>query len=200
MKRIFIFSVIILFTGMAAYAQDKNTTFGVKLGGNLSTIEGRDVDFSIVKPKLGFQLGGTMDIAFTNHLYLLSGLEITQKGYKMQDGDTTTYRAMYLQLPIHIGYKLKFDVIDIVFRGGPYLTYGFAGKSKSDNPTRDGVKFFGQNGAKKVDFGLGVALGTEFGKGKYGIYLGYDWGFIKLYERDEDIYNGNAYLTVGYKF
>ncbi|MCL2683596.1 MAG: PorT family protein, partial [Bacteroidales bacterium] len=97
MKKIFNITlpVIILFIGMATQAQE--TKFGVKLGGNLSTIEGRDVDFSIVKPKLGFQLGGTADIAFSNNFYVLTGLEMTRKGYKLQDdADTTTYRLMYL--------------------------------------------------------------------------------------------------------
>ena len=192
------FLVVVLFLGTTAHAQ-KNT-FGVKLGGNLSTIDGHDADFNQIKPKLGFQIGATADLAFTSNFYLLYGLELSRKGYIKQDTDTTTYRAMYVQLPIHVGYKLKFDVIDIVFRGGPYLAYGIGGKSRSDNPYRDGLKYFGKNGHNKVDFGLGVALGTEFGKGKYGVYLGYDWGLIRLKERDEDIFNANAYLTVGYKF
>ncbi len=197
-KTLQILLIFALFAGANAYAQ-KNT-FGVKIGGNLSNLGGKDVSIDVISSKVGFVIGGTVDFEINNHLYLLYGLDLTQKGYKMEDGDgTRTMRPLFLQLPVHLGYKLKFDVMNIVFRIGPYLAYGIGGKSHSDVKSLDGVKYFDRdtNGADRFDLGLGIGFGAEFGK--FGVNLGYDWGFVKVYEGLAD-YNRCASLSVGYRF
>ena len=61
-------------------AQDKPLTFGVKAGMNISNFSG---DFEDTKAKIGFNAGVTLDFALTNDLYLLTGLEFTSKGAKV---------------------------------------------------------------------------------------------------------------------
>lgn len=181
---------IALLIGINTYAQDKPITFGVKAGVNLSNVSG-DVDGS--KAKIGFNAGVTLDYGFTPDIYLLTGLELTTKGLK-EDGASAN--LMYLQLPVHVGYKLSVaDATKIVFHAGPYVAYGIGGKT-------GGVDSFGKNRFDTFDFGLGLGVGAEFGK--IGVGLGYDFGLVNIIDTDliggANVKNMNAYLTLGYKF
>ncbi|MDL2303325.1 PorT family protein [Dysgonomonas sp. OttesenSCG-928-D17] len=210
---------IALLIGVSASAQDTPITFGVKVGANLSNFSG-DLDMDA---KFGFNAGVTLDYAFTPDVYLLTGLEFTTKGAKRKTGDNSfTMNPMYLQLPIHVGYKLTVaDNTRLVFHAGPYVAYGLGGKTTTKTA---GIKtkgdFFGSEkdgGYKRFDFGVGLGVGAEFGKINVG--LGYDFGLLNIarggYEgsfdlgdfgtieiesSDYKVRNMNAYLTVGYKF
>ncbi len=206
--------VIALLLGITANAQEKPLTFGVKAGMNLANFSG-DGDFD---SKIGFNVGVTVDYALPSNLYILSGLEFTIKGgktkaeYIMMEEDVAvrykvTANPMYLQLPVHLGYKLAVtEGVNLVFHTGPYIAYGVGGKRKStkteytkDEKNSIGGKedFFGDDKAKRFDFGLGLGAGAEFGK--IGVGLGYDFGLVKLYDESNNK-NMNAYLSVGYKF
>jgi len=202
-----LFSVIILFS-LNATAQDIPLRFGVKAGANLSTFTG---DLDDLDAKFGFNIGVTVDYSITENIYLSSGLEFTNKGAKAEydfrpvDGDKydVTMTANYLQLPIHIGYKLPIsEGVIINFHGGPYLAYGIGGKTKFEYGNKtEKENTFGDDGFKRFDFGLGLGAGVEFGNINVG--LGYDFGLVNIADDDDDdisVKNGNAYLTVGYKF
>jgi len=133
---------VALLTAIAANAQYNPITFGIKAGANLSSYSG-DVDYK--KVKLGFNAGITLDFALTPEVYLMSGLEFTMKGVKMDAKETFDIEgmrasvefngskadAMYLQVPIHIGYKVNLaPTTKLVLHAGPYIAYGIAGKSK----------------------------------------------------------------------
>ncbi len=203
---------IALLLGISANAQEKPLTFGVKAGMNISNFSGDGDSDS----KFGFNAGVTVDYALSSDLYLLSGLELTTKGAKDEVSATVsgiyaktkfTATPMYLQLPVHVGYKLTVtEATKIVFHAGPYIAYGIGGKVKTEVSTNASGKdvsdenkedFFGDEGAKRFDFGVGLGAGVEFGK--IGVGLGYDFGLTKLYDEGNNK-NMNAYLTVGYKF
>lgn len=215
MKTIFktiLFATALLLT-VNVTAQNSPIQFGVKAGVNLSNFGG-DVEDS--KAKVGFVGGITLDYAFTPDWYLMTGLEFAIKGAKTDYTDDgikikETATPMYLQLPVHVGYKLLVaENTKIVFHGGPYIAYGLGGKWKEKaNGDEDEWDFFGsekEGGAKKFDFGLGLGVGVEFGK--IGVGLGYDFGLANIGRSYEDEYgkydfkirNQNAYLTLGYKF
>lgn len=183
---------IALLIGANTYAQDKPLIFGVKAGMNLSNISG---DVSDSKAKIGFNAGITLDYGFTPDIYLLTGLELTTKGFK-EDGDASS-NLMYLQLPVHVGYKLSvIDATKIVFHAGPYVAYGIGGKTGMGDTKVDS---FGEYRFDAFDFGLGLGVGAEFGK--IGVGLGYDFGLINIIDLGgANVKNMNAYLTVGYKF
>ena len=206
--------IIALLLAMGIQAQDKPLTFGVKAGVNLSNFSG-DVEDNKAKP--GFNVGVTVDYALTSDLYLLSGLEFTTKGAKSEYEETeqgvkvnvtATANPMYLQLPVHLGYKIGIsENTKIVLHAGPYLAYGIGGKLKEEakanvagvnaNVSAD-TDFFGKEAFKNFDFGLGLGAGVEFGKINAG--LGYDLGLANISREDGKLRNMNAYLTVGYKF
>ena len=194
---------IAVFVGMSASAQDKPLTFGVKGGMNLSNFSGKASENS--DAKIGFNVGVTVDYAFSSDVYLLTGLEFTTKGAKWEEGDEKlTLNPMYLQVPIHVGYKLTVaEDTRIVFHAGPYIAYGIAGKiTAKKGSLKESENIFGSDeiqGLKRFDFGLGLGTAVEFGK--FGIGLGYDFGLANIGRSSTfKLRNMNAYLTVGYKF
>ncbi|MCD7901539.1 MAG: PorT family protein [Bacteroides sp.] len=189
-----------LIMGISASAQDSSLSFGLKAGMNLSNMSG---DFDDMDAKIGYNVGITVDYGFTENWYLLSGLELTAKGAKFDEGGyELKFNPLFLQLPLHAAYKFPVgDNLKIVVNAGPYLAYGIGGKIKeNDGGDKEDWDFFGSEddgGCKRFDFGLGVGGGVEFGKFKVGI--GYDFGLTDL-GRDVEIKTRNGYLTVGYKF
>ncbi|MDR0332815.1 MAG: PorT family protein [Dysgonamonadaceae bacterium] len=208
---------IAIFIGANVSAQNSPITFGVKAGINLSNFYGNGVENLDLKAKPGFNVGVTMDYAFTPAMYLMTGLELTTKGAKWstrEDGETlkVTSNPMYLQLPVHFGYKI--DIAPgtrFVLHAGPYVAYGVGGK---DTITYNGGKrsfnIFGKDNAAKAmgiegveaerfDYGVGLGVGVEFGQINVG--LGYDLGLGNLSGvKEAKQQNMNAYLSVGYRF
>lgn len=204
-----------LAVGVTVSAQEKKVELGVKGGMNISNFSG---DVQNTDAKIGFNVGVTLDYAFTNELYLLTGLEFTTKGaktnvseseYEYQNGYgyehieviKGTFNPMYLQIPIHIGYKL--DVTEntkLVFRAGPYIAYGVGGKvSAKQANEKESIGIFRTGLMKNFDFGLGLGVGAEFGK--IGVNLGYDFGIINTWDVNEgSVRNGNFAISLGYKF
>jgi len=214
--KVVLFAVALLI-GVSASAQDQKITYGIKAGVNMSNMSG-DIDGN--KVKIGFNAGVTLDYAFTPDLYLLTGLEFTTKGFKLDEkldlGDfgfggignvdaKVTFNPMYLQIPVHVGYKLTIaDNTRINFHAGPYVAYGVGGKitakvNVAGAEGKESESIFGDGKFKRFDFGLGLGAGVEFGK--IGVGLGYDFGLVNILDANgASVKNGNAYLSVGYKF
>jgi hypothetical protein len=203
---------VAILIGTNAGAQNSPVTFGVKGGVNLSNFRG-DVEQN--KPIFGFNAGVTMDYAFAPGMYLMTGLELTTKGTKQEekeDGDSwkETMSPMYLQLPVHFGYKI--DVAPgtrVVLHAGPYVAYGIGGKStiKLNGKEIGSTNIFSDTeidgekipAAEAFDYGVGLGTGIEFGKITIG--LGYDLGLANFTGvKEVKMHNMNAALTVGYKF
>lgn len=146
---------------------------------------------------------------------------------KISSSAEITANAMYLQAPIHFVYKI--DVTPgtrVVFRAGPYLAYGIGDKRKSNvndeisgnvpasmkdavdkyvRQLKDDIKINDQDifkkntGLKHFDTGLGVGAGIELGQ--FLVDIGWDMGLINISnEKEGNIKNQNAYLSLGYKF
>lgn len=213
---------VICLIAVATNAQEKPITFGVRGGVNLSNMNG---DINENDAKFGFTAGISLDYAFNPNVYLLTGLDFSMKGFKSNitvQGVSESITAdlklnlSYIQLPIHIGYKL--DVAEntkVVFHAGPYLAYGVSGKWKAEaDGQKESVNAFSNDAIdsdvpklKRFDFGLGLGVGAEFGR--IGVNLGYDFGLVNVIDKymfedygqiDASIKNMNGYLTIGYKF
>lgn len=196
-------------------AQDKPLTFGVKAGMNISNFSG---DFEDTKAKIGFNAGVTLDFALTNDLYLLTGLEFTSKGAKVNEDTNLKMNLSYLQLPVHAGYKLTVaNGTRVVFYAGPYIAYAADGKWKVKG-VEDSVGVFGDEAEaaglkmKRFDFGLGFGVGAEFGQFNAGLNCDFglvniaDFGMIdledlgKLDASSVSVKNMNVGISLGYKF
>lgn len=205
-------------------AQKSPFTFGVKAGMNLSsaTINNREAD---AKLKPGYQVGVTVDFEVYKSLYLQSALSFTTKGSKIDDllagkliggsgkpNETHTYNQLYLQVPIHVAYKVNVgENNNIIFSFGPYFAYGIGGKSKrklndsavfGDGSNQYKFDTFGDDegeALKKFDVGLSFGVGTEFNKIVVG--AGYELGLKNIAKYEHDKYkNYNIAVLVGYKF
>jgi len=179
-------------------AQEKLVTFGLKGGVNFSTFGG---SFKDAKSSFRYQFGVTADIALSNNLYILTGLDLQTKGAKWEGPSASTlkYKPTYIQLPIALGYK--FDLgsnTKFVLNAGPYAAYGIAGDTKGDGD-KGKQSIFGKDGFKKLDYGLIGGAGIELGK--VAVNVGYEYGLANVNRASgPKITNRNPFLTIGYKF
>lgn len=180
-------------------------SIGIKGGVNMSNLV-YDDEVNDKNPKIGFNIGLAADYEFVPSVALQTGLFFTTKGYKF-DSESLDYteNLMYLQLPVHLAYKV--DVMPgtrVVLHAGPYAAYGVGGSRKLDAGelgSMDVDKIFGDGDYqyKPFDAGLGIGVGAEFGA--MLVDLGWDMGLVNISNGDNgSVKNQNAYLSVGYKF
>lgn len=219
MKTIFKLSLVALAVvlGTSVNAQTTSSNgqgvlqYGVKAGVNLAGFNGKGA--KELDGKIGFNAGVFAEYTLPTNLYFLTGLEISAKGAKREEKDggykyKETYSPIYLQLPIHAGYKLGLsDGIILGLHAGPYLAYGIGGKAKfeesmSGETEKDEIDFFGSKEkglAKSFDFGVGLGANVE--ANQFQIGLGYDLGLSNISNEDDaDLKNRNFYINIGYKF
>ncbi len=199
------FIVIALLLATNANAQ-LPVSMGIKGGVNISNSSSK-----LTKSKAGYNAGLTLDVNLPSNVAIMTGLEITNKGAKIKDADLKV-DATYLQLPIHIGYKMNVAPgVTAHFDIGPYFAQGVWGKTKGSqdliHPMSGEVletlkinqDTFGDDVLKRFDWGLGVGVGVTF-MGKVQILAGYDHGIASTKVMDEKFRNRNAFLSLGWKF
>ena len=213
-------SLVLALLGMASLVSAQSASINIKGGLNMSNFYGDNLSNKNVKP--GYHAGVGLDLEFVTDISLQTGLYFTSKGSEYTSsiqiiGDVD-YRvtANYIQLPIHIAYKM--DVTPgtkLFFHAGPYLAYGVGGKRTIEsNYSADLDKFFGEQeistfdkdfGYKRFDYGVGIGVGAEFGV--LVIDLGWDMGLKNIARNIPEIQvykpkkkNQSAYLSIGYKF
>jgi hypothetical protein len=185
-----------LITSFVSVKAQESVIFGLKSGVGLSSLNGNIK----VKQKLNYQIGFTTDLALTDNLYVITGMDLQKKGIYSKKGTSLPemkYNPVYLQLPLHVAYKLNIGLKNkFVTEAGPYLAYGISKKMR--NSEKDSSPF-GNNGFKRLDYGIGVGLGFEFDK--FIIKGCYDIGMINISRmKDVSAKSRNAYLTLGIHF
>lgn len=210
-------------------------TVGVKAGLNLSDFTNY-AEYS--GNQAGFNAGIVIDYAIDRNFYLSSGLEFYNKKMKFdyEDDKKTTgmvftipdgvAKAMYIQVPLHIGYKFEASRdVNISIHGGPYAAYGVGGRIEmgdwvyiegTSEPTHlndfvkavpgfkrvlytfeNKVKGRHEKGLKKFDWGLGLGILVEYQR--VGLGFNYDFGLQNI-SRYDNVKVRTGYLTLGYKF
>jgi hypothetical protein len=206
MKKMRLTAVIAMLAIVTAVSAQ--VSLGIKGGVNMSNFV-YDDEVDDKNPKIGFNIGLAADVDFAPTMALQTGLFLSTKGFKtVNDAIDAEYteNLMYLQLPLHLAYKV--DVTPgsrIVFHAGPYAAYGVGGSRDAKVGNLSGEwdvdKIFGDADGqyKPFDAGLGLGVGAEMGA--FLIDLGWDMGMVNISNRDNgNTKNQNAYLSVGYKF
>ncbi len=233
MKKLFILFLALVGAVLAASAQlGEKTTFGLRagvgFGGFLSSnayrlIGGtKESNWDIEnKNKITYNVGAIVDIPVYRKwgLSIQTGLWFTER-HTAFEGTNTHYsstwrdmdiKAMYLQLPIQLGYHYNFSIVNVQALFGPYLEYRVGdGKSKGDYSMNGGTH--GEADAfsdkdKNFSYGLTFGLGAEY---KH-MYLGvkYDLGLTNYYSgsnedrksKDELNLKGNMFsIVLGWNF
>lgn len=172
--------------------------------------------------KITYNVGAIVDIPVYRKwgLSVQTGLWFTEHHSKFEGTNThnssTTrdvdIKAMYLKLPVQIGYHYNFKVVNVQALFGPYAEYRIGkGTSKSDFSLHGGTHFSGDafsDNDRPFSYGLTFGLGAEYKK----IYLGvkYDLGLTNYYSgsnnkdrksKDELNLKGNMFSVVlGWNF
>ncbi len=176
---------------------------GIKAGVNMSNIYGEDVKNTNMK--IGFNAGLSADYDFAPNVALQTGLFASTKGFKYNISTLEyTSNLVYVQLPLHLAYKIDVTPGTKVFlHGGPYAAYGVGGKNSVAVGSLGGSsdKVFGDGLAQLKPFDAGLGIGAGFELGQVVIDLGWDMGLINLSNASSGtIKTQNAYLSLGYKF
>lgn len=226
MKKIFfVFLGVALMAGNAVAQDFEKNIYGVRAGLNVSnvSVQGLSAD-----SKAGFHVAGVYQrlLLNTHPLYLETGLQITQKGFKTEFlVETTKINPLYLEVPVMVNYKFNIkDVVTLYPGVGFYYALGIAGKGKLETAASeefgteaqtDKYDLFGSKGVmKRSDFGMRVSATAEWQQ--FVFSLGYEFGFVnvaKSVEFDSDfegedfggsdwakMKTGNFFISVGYNF
>lgn len=234
MKKIILLFLMAAMIGVT-YAQE--ISFGLKGGVNMSNIYGEGAKDT--RMKFGYQAGVAVDYELVPNVAIQSGLFLVTKGYyhptfevdktvgdiKIKGRFDRTSNAMYLQLPVHLAYKV--DVapeMRLVLHAGPYVAYGVGGKvttkafkgiagnvpsemqgavdavlKELDKNSVEMKTFDKETGLKPFDAGVGVGIGAEFGS--ILVDLGWDMGLLNITKSKEvKAKNQTAYISLGYMF
>lgn len=214
-------SLVIGLLGMVSLINAQSAFMSIKGGLNISNFYGNNLSDKNMKP--GFNVGVGVDLEFLTDISLQTGLYFSSKGAEYTTNipigiEDVEYdvTANYIQLPIHLAYKIEVRPgSKVFFHAGPYMAYGISGKRNIKSKySPDLDKFFGQKevntfdkhyGYKRFDYGVGVGVGMEFGV--ILIDLGLDMGLKNIARNIEDIpmykpnnKNLSAHLSIGYKF
>lgn len=176
---LFIFLLITL--ASSSFAQ----SFGIKAGLNLSNMVMKDDDDTYsddYKILPGFHAGVVAEIPFSDMFSFEPGLILSTKGFKYEEseeymGETIEAKMktslFYLDIPLNLKVNFGTDNMKIYGTFGPYLGMGLSGKYKaeasfmgeSETETED-IKWGtseDDDDLKRLDFGLGVGAGVQFG-------------------------------------
>ena len=186
MKKVFLTLAAVVFAASGVFAQAGSRIWGVKVGANIS---------AETTSHFGYNVGATMDYGITRKASLFTGLELARKGYELSSGPAN---PLYLQLPIHVGYKFQSGGTYIVPYVGSYLAYSLADNWKNEYYG----DYFGEEGIKPLDYGLGFGVGIDCGA--YEVKLGYELGLANI-ARDywysaSSTNNHNVSVSLSYKF
>jgi Outer membrane protein beta-barrel domain len=200
----FMLPCLFFITFFATANAQKNVKFGAKFGVQSSNISFKSFDPQRSE-RIGFHVGITSEISFTESLALQPDLIFSSQGFNLKGfGNTDSQPFNYLNFTIPVAYKMNF--VDINF--GPY--FGFLLNKGLVN-----VEFTDANGKpidvspfiNKLDVGLALGLtfhikkffvGTRYNLGLTNVGNGKDVGGIKLVGNDGK--NAVGQLSVGYYF
>ncbi len=211
----------------AASAQE-NKTFESEAFAGLSVNGFKGSDAEGLDVKMGFHAGFTARYNFVKSSFLEASLGVATKGYNSDlllssgeiwsdDGNydsevTTTFTTYNIDLPILIGYRLVVnDNLNLRLKVGPYLTYAFSGKEKSEGYMTEypdihsseteyidkEVKIGDMDGFNRFGYGIHAGIGMDFKR--FIFNASYQRAFSKICD-DKKIYEQNFLISIGYKF
>ena len=204
MKKTMIALVCMLIAAGTAMAQ-KTFTFGPKVGVDYTHRWGKNIND---ESALNFQAGVFMEYRFNSKFAIAPEVVFaTHARPKREWKDwwlseeptrdiTSTYQTNYINIPVMFKYYVTKSLsIDL----GPQL--GLKVYDKCTDKWEDSNGHWDEKynmSHRSVDFGLGLGATYNFSE-KVFVQLRYTLGLLPLYE-DSNARNGNAQLSIGYRF
>lgn len=190
LKKIMLLFVVAVFS-VSLTAQNKLSVNLGYLNSNTtikSSVTG--MQLSTEAPSNGFVVGAAYDVMFANSLGVSLGLDYTltfgDKKLQIQglSANSTTYNIHTLELPIRLVYEYPIeDDISVFAFAGPKLAFDLAWKGKetygSITKTFD---MYDEDVIHRFNLLLGPGLGARYKN--FQIKLGYDWGLLNRYNKN----------------
>lgn len=210
MKKILSLTLIAVLSASIASAQEFR--MGITGAMNVSRYAVESAGISVTTDsRIGFKAGFRVELDapfISDGFYFDSELVLSSRGAKLgyminEASADLTSRPYYLEMPIHIGYRIPINSNFNVFASfGPYLAVGIFGTDRltlGEEASKPDT--FSDESLKRFDFGLGLRTGVQMFD-HYRLYLGYDWGLVNIAQNsaDDKINNRNFYVGMAYMF
>jgi hypothetical protein len=203
LKSFFIVVLLFVFSNMNAQVR-----FGIKGGANLSKMSMKSSGFSLdPKTLVGFHAGLISEIGLSGNLKLQPGVMFSTKGAKfeitiLEQTAEMSIAPGVIEVPVNLVYYLGEGKARLCLFAGPYVAYGFTGKTKSEGISED-INFgtSSEDDLKPLDYGAnlgaGVSLGSFLITAQYGIGLA---NLSTITDSDVETKNTVIGISVGYLF
>ncbi len=182
-KKLWIAIIAIGITGTAT-AQD--VKLGLKLGMNVSSINGKNANN--LDSKTGFVFGATAEVALTDKLSLQPELLFSQQGAKSEGN--FTYDLNYITMPVMVKYYIAkgFSV-----EAGPQFSFLVKDELIPENGGANA-----NTNAENFDLNANLGLGYKLNNGIF-FQTRYNLGLINI-DENPDIKNGVFQMAIGFQF
>ena len=192
MKKL-LFAAVAVFAFGAANAQE--VKFGAKAALNLANLTGDVEDNSM---KVGFQIGGLVEIGVSEKFSVQPELVFSTQGAKFEEsfgGVSYDYdlNLNYLNIPVMAKYYVAEG---FSLEAGPQIGFLMSAKAKADGGDEDVKDSF-----NSTDFGLNFGAGYNVTE-NINLGLRYSLGLSNIVKEDGagDVKNSNIAFAVAYKF
>lgn len=175
-------------------SSDNLLTFGVRIGGNISSLGLHRGGLGSCSTVISFHAGICADIKINKAFYINTSLLFSQKGYKYENDNVFSYEeenlcfeedvsAQFIMIPVQLSYRLGIFQINL----GPYFEYGVGGNINSYGRSVDTFNYY-----DALNYGIIAGAGINLGQ---HFYLGgnYEMGMGNYANR-------NIAISVGYNF
>ncbi|MFA7446152.1 MAG: porin family protein [Flavobacteriaceae bacterium] len=198
MKKIILAVATVCMFGLAQAQETATISQGIKVGGNLANWKG---DIAGNNPRIGFHIGGFIDIRTSEKLSIQPELLFSSQGTKVEInffGDHYKSRAVvnYLNVPVMFKY---YAAEQFTIQAGPQVGFLLSAKEKWEGGGDSGEETI--SGLNSIDFGINFGLGYNinenmFIEARYNIGLS---NLVKDAEGDASVQNAVFQLSLGFR-
>jgi hypothetical protein len=142
--------------------------WGIKIGLNMAKESYEDSGISLnLDNKAGLLAGVIYEYSLSEQLYFGSGLLFSQKGGKIEDGDSKITETLnYIDIPFNLVFKADLKGPKLLVEAGPQIGVGISGKDKYEYmgaSENEDIEFGSdEDQLKRFDFGLNLGGGVEY--------------------------------------
>jgi hypothetical protein len=168
---------------------DKNVTFGVRAGLNMSNLTDDEIDYFIIDRLNSFHVGVNVDYNINKSFALESGVFFTDKGFVDEGYSFGSYHRYFIQVPVMVRFKFYVsEDFNIQLKAG-----GF------------GAPIVGSNSGSYVleynDFDAGLIGGIGISYKNFYLGAQYEYGLTDILNHREGVFHtSNIAISLGYDF
>jgi hypothetical protein len=182
MKKVFLF----LGLSLSVIIVNAQAKYGLKGGLNISNLGGSDIDDN--KAKLGFHLGGYVEVPLQSGFSIQPELVFSTMGCKFEDSDDLRYNLNYLTIPVMAKYTFSQGIF---LESGPQLGILLSAKAKNDDDSEN-IK----DDLKGTSFFWNFGLGYQPAGSQFGANVRYNLGLSRI-DEDGDLQIFNRVWQIG---